>query len=167
MAEDKSEKVFSAPMAVIYINEVKCGFIKNLTCTENINRGEVQGIGSFYLKQAPGLSGRNTATCEFYFISLKRPEIRAIFYRDGTKEILANTLGLNEMPVNIKVYKKKYTKSTTQPMFVDTVTEDGELMWEITDFLPNSQTWNITDNQISATNVSGIYLNPVNFNETI
>ena len=162
MAADTRTKVLTSPLASIWINNVLCGFVKGLTCTENINRGEVQGISKLNLQQVPPMGLRQTAQMEFFFISLKRPEIRAFFMRDQGLNVLIDTLELGEKPINLKVYRKTgATHPTTGVVLESLVT--GELLWEILDFFPNSHTWNVTDNQISSTNVSGLYLTPAVF----
>ena len=42
----KNEKVMTAPIALIQINGVTCGKMKNVRITESIRRGRVSGLGT-------------------------------------------------------------------------------------------------------------------------
>jgi hypothetical protein len=161
MAADNGTKVFYAPMAVIKINGITCGYMQTLECTENINRGEVQGIGSVTLQQVPVVGMRQSLRADFFFISLKRPELLAFIKRDLGLNTLVNTLILSEIPTSIYVYKKNIL--TQDKGIVTAINSEGELIGAIDDFYINSQTWNIRDNQISGSNVSGVYLKPIFF----
>ena len=53
MAETRT---FTAPKAFVKINNQVAGFVRNLTFSENIQRANVQGLGSLTLQEAPAVS---------------------------------------------------------------------------------------------------------------
>lgn len=157
------ENTFNAPLASIEINGVKVGLIKDLSFTENIQRGEVQGLGAFTLQEVPALSMRCTFTASSYSISLKKfGTIKDPFWPvdAGSPTKLVNTLLLGEKPVNIHIYKK-----TAGPVDANgIVTEEGNMarMAVIENCYLDSKTWNLAEGGIAGKNISGRYLTPVN-----
>ena len=59
--------------------------------------------------------------------------------------------------------KVQVTKSTDG--IVTSIDPEGKIIANITDFYPNSQNWDISEQQVSGMNISGIYLTPVFRNE--
>lgn len=159
---DNKTKVFTAAMAVIKINGVASGFMRALTFTENIQRGEVKGISNLLLQEVPVTGVVCNFTADFFFISLKRPEIRAFLQRDGGLDQIVDTLILGETPVQLDVYRKVAT--TIVNGIVTGLTPEGETIASIKDCYLNSQSWNIQDSAISGTNIGGVYLTPAFFN---
>jgi len=100
-------KVVTAPSAIIKINGIASGFMRNIRVTENIQRGRVQGIGNLTLKEVPATGYTCQLNADFYLISLSRPEIKAMLNRfTGSLENFINTLVLGEVPPQIHLYKK-------------------------------------------------------------
>lgn len=157
------ETTFTAPLASIEINGVKVGLIKDFSATENIQRGEVQGLGSLTLKEVPAISMRCTFTASSYLINLKQfGTIKDPFWPvdagDPTK--LVNTLLLGEKPVNIHIYRK-----TAGPIDSNgIVTTEGNMkrVAVIENCYLDSKTWNINEGNVGGKNISGRYLTPTN-----
>lgn len=155
-------KVITAPKAVIKINGYASGFMRNIRCTENIQRGEVKGISNLTLQEVPATGITCQLTADFFFISLKRPEIQAMFNRAGSVTEFINTLILGEQPAQIHMYGK--VKVTETNGLVTEVNNEGSTIAVVQDFYPDSQSWDITEGQISGSNITGRYLTPVVFN---
>ena len=155
-------KVITAPKAVIKINGYASGFMRNIRCTENIQRGEVKGISNLALQEVPATGITCQLTADFFFISLKRPEVQAMMNRSGSVQNFLDTLILGEQPAQIHMYGK--IKVTEANGLVTEVNNEGTTIAVVRDFFPDSQSWDITEGQISGTNISGRYLTPVNFN---
>lgn len=157
------QQTFTAPLAAIEINGVRVGLIRNLTFTENIQRGEVQGLGVLTLQEIPAVAYRCTFTADSYLINLKKlGTVKDPFFPvDATDaKSLVNTILLGEKPVSIHVYKKTSGN-------VDTVTglvlSEGsfERIGIATDCFLDSKTWNIVEQGIGGKNISGRYLTPI------
>lgn len=157
-------QVLTAPKAVIKINGYASGYMRNMRCTENVQRGEVKGISNLTLQEVPATGYTCQLTADFFFISLKRPEIQALVNRAGSVANFLNTLILGEQPCQIHVFKK--TKLTETNNVVTEVNNEGETIAVIRDFFPDSQSFDVTEGQISGTNISGRYLTPCVFNNT-
>lgn len=155
-------KVLTAPKAVIKINGYASGFMRNIRCTENIQRGEVKGISNLTFQEVPVTGITCQLTADFFFISLKRPEVQAMLNRAGSIKQFIDTLVLSEQPCQIHMYGK--IKVTEENGIVTEVNTEGETIAVVKDFFPDSQSFDITEGQISSTNVSGRYLTPVVFN---
>jgi hypothetical protein len=156
------QKTLSAPIAVIKINGFASGYMQTVRCTENIQRGEVKGIGNLTLQEVPAVGYTCQLTADFFFISLKRPEIQALVNRAGSVKQFLDTLSLAEFPIQIHLYKKK--KLAELNNLVTEVDNEGETIAVIRDFYPDSQSFNIAENQVSGINITGRYLTPVCFN---
>ena len=162
MATETGTRVLTAPKAVIKINGIASGFMWNVRCTENIQRGEVKGISNLALQEVPATGVTCQLTADFFFISLKRPEVQALMNRSGSVQNFLDTLVLGEQPAQIHMYGK--IKVTEANGLVTEIDKEGMTVAVVQDFFPDSQSWDITEGQISGTNISGRYLNPVVFN---
>lgn len=164
MAESLDTRTTTAPLAVIKINGYASGFMRNVRITENIQRGEVKGISSLVVKEVPAVGISCSLTADFFFINLKRPEVRAVLRRDQGKDALINTLILGEVPMQIQIFKKTPTTISNDGIVTE-VDNEGETLAVIRDYYPDSQSFDISENQISGTNISGRYLTPIFFKE--
>lgn len=151
-------KTLTAPLAVIKINGVASGYMRQVTLNENIGRGVVRGISSLLKKEAPPISIDCTLQADFIFISFKRPELRAMLDRTQSLQHFLNTLVLGDNGVEILLTKK--TKVSELDGIVTEVADDGEVVAYVKDFFIESQNLNISEGQISGSNVSGTYLTP-------
>jgi hypothetical protein len=157
-------KTLTAPLAVVKINGYASGYMRTVRITENIQRGEVKGISNLTLQEVPAVGYTCQLTADFFFLNLKRPEIQALINRSGSLANFVNTLILGEMPIQIHMYRK--TKLAEINNIVTDVNNEGETIAVIKDFFPDSQAFDITENQVSGTNISGRYLTPVIFNNS-
>jgi hypothetical protein len=162
MSTETGTRVLTAPKAVIKINGYASGFMRNIRFTENIQRGEVKGISNLTLQEVPATGLTCQLTADFFFISLKRPEVQAMMNRSGSVADFINTLTLGEQPVQIHVYGK--IKVTEANGVVTEINNEGVTVAVCKDFFPDSQSFDVTEGQISGTNISGRYLMPVVFN---
>lgn len=159
MATDNSKNVMTSVSAVIKINGVQSGFMRNVTLTENIQRGEVKGISNLTLQEVPAVGYTCNLTCDFYFISLDRPEIQAFIKKDISLEEYINTLILGETPTQLHIYRK--LKISEENGVITEIEPEGKTIGVIEDFYLNSMNMNVAESQISGMNVSGVYLNPI------
>ena len=154
-------RTFSAPKAFIKINNQVAGFVRNLTFTENIQRANVQGLGSLTLQEAPAVS----YTCQWsvgqYFISFNTPVFKEMLKKFGTIEQIKNSLVLGDIAFDITVYSKTVTSTDGNSKLVTEVDNTGQTIARLQGCLLNTQQFEISEGGISGYNVSGIYLEPV------
>ena len=108
----------TAPLAVIKIDGIAVGKIKNIRATENYQRGDVRGLGEITSQEKPALSFNGTFSMSWYTIDLKKlGTVKNPFINRVAGDIneWSNTFMLNETPIDIFIYKKgaKTTDETT------------------------------------------------------
>lgn len=161
--ENPNPTVFTAPLAVIKIANKTVGKIRNLTFTEQVQRGEVMGIGNLTLQEVPIIAIRCSFTADSYMIDLRKlGTIEDPFWpvKATDPKVLINTLLLGEQPTQIHVYRKKATSIANG--LVTSASEDSyETIGIAQDCYLDSRSWNIQENNISGKNLSGRYLTPI------
>lgn len=102
-----AEKVLTAPMALIKVNGVTVGKMKNIRISETFRRGRVSGLGELTPQELPALEWNGTLTCEFYEINFDKTGIPNAILR-GAKSIteFVDTVLLQEEGIDVVVYKK-------------------------------------------------------------
>lgn len=163
--------VFTAPMAIIKIGGVAVGKIKNLQFTENVQRGEVQGIGRLTLSEVPPLSVRCSFTADSFLINFdKLGTVPDPFWPTAatTPEIFANSMILGEVGVSLHVYSKLKGAGYVPPTLGSgplVTTVDEGLMGIAYECYLDSRTFSIQEQQIAGKNLSGRYLEPLTTHE--
>lgn len=150
---------FTAPQATIKIGNTICGYVQNITFTENISRGSVQGLGSLTMKEIPALSVGCTFNIGYFFIDFKSDGMGEMLNRYGSIQNVINTMVFGEEGFSIMVFKKTIVSS--EGGLVTEVDNEGETILNIAPCFLNSTNLTINDGQISQSNVSGTYLNPI------
>lgn len=104
-----NEKVMTAPLAIIQINGVTVGKMKNVRVTENIRRGRVIGVGRLNPEELPALEWTGTLTCSSYTINfnlLVNKMKKGAFRNAGTLEEWASAILLQEDGLEIAILRK-------------------------------------------------------------
>jgi len=154
----------TAPVAIIKVKGRAIGKMKNIRATETYQRGDVRGIGRATSLELPVLSIKCTLSVGFYTIDLKKTGIPGVLQRKtSTIKKFVDTLLMQEEGVDIYVYRKTATVIDSETGIVQ---ESGEGDFAVVrDFFLDSNSWDITENQISGSEQSGTYLEPVLFPE--
>lgn len=153
------QKTMTAPRAIIKVNGQAIGYMKNIKLTETINRGSVMGIGRLVKRELPALSITCTWNCDFYLIDMSRTGVPGLNKRKvQSMEQYQDTLMLFETPVDIYIYKKEKDAVTTEGIVTSTIEAEFAILRDV--YL-NSESVDISENQISGQNQSGEYLDPV------
>lgn len=156
------ETVFTAPLAAIVVNNQTVGKIRSLTFTENLQRGEVMGIGEVNLQEVPVLAIRCTFTADSYVIDLKKlGTIKDPFWPVDALDAksLLQTILLGEQPVSLHIYKK--TQGTVDGNGIVTSTGTLRRIGIAEDCYVDSRNWSIQEGNVSGKNISGRYLTPI------
>ena len=93
------KKVMTAPLAIIQINSVTVGKMKNVRITESIRRGRVTGLGTLTPSELPALEWQGSLTCSSYTINfnlLANISKKGTFRNANSLEEWANALLLQE-----------------------------------------------------------------------
>lgn len=154
-------RTFTAPKAFVKINNQVAGFVRNLTFSENIQRANVQGLGSLTLQEAPAVSYTCQWSVSQYFISFNTPVFKEMLKKFGTIEQIKNSLVLGDIAFDITVYAKAATSQDGNSKLVTEVDNTGQTIARLQGCLLNTQNFEISEGGISGYNVNGIYLEPV------
>lgn len=154
-------QTFSAPMAYIKIGGETAGFVRNITVQEQINRVDVQGLGSLPIQEIPPVSYRCSATVDQFFLSFKAPVIEAMIHRLGTLQEVLNTLTFAEQGFSIMIYKKLVQNFDDTRKMVTQVDPTGQTVALLTPCFIENQNWQLQGQSVSSFNVNIRYLNPI------
>jgi hypothetical protein len=161
MANTNDPKTLTAPLAIIKIGGVAVGKLKTVRISENFTRLPVKGIGVLTASEVPVTAIDCTFTASSYFINLGLlGTIDNPFIRRGVGQSLQdfiNTILLQDTGVDIYLYRKIASTVTNN---IVTAT-DEQLIGVLRNAFLNSQNFDITENQISGSDLNGIYLEPI------
>lgn len=156
-------RTVTGPVALIKVNGVTIGKIKNIRASESYSRAEVRGLGNLQAQELPILAHSGTFSVDSFLINIKGDGIKSLINRDVTSpEQFINSLLLQDQAgVDIYIYKKI-------PKTIDSssklVTEVGEEPVAILRkcFLDNFS-MDISEGQIGNHSQSGKFLEPITF----
>lgn len=148
-------------MAYIKIGGETAGFVRNITVQEQINRVDVQGLGSLPIQEIPPVSYRCSATVDQFFLSFKAPVVEAMIHRLGTLQEVLNTLTFAEQGFSIMIYKKLVQNFDDARKMVTQVDPTGQTVALLTPCFIENQNWQLQGQSVSSFNVNIRYLNPI------
>lgn len=153
-------KVLTAPLALIKIGGVTVGKIKNIRVQEQYQRGNVMGIGALISQEKPILGIQCSFNCSSYVISIKKlGTIDNPFVTRGatTTDQFVNTVLTQDNGVDIYIMKKG--AKTINNGIVTEASEEN--LFVIKNAFLTSQSFDIQEGQISGSDMSGEYLEPI------
>ena len=153
-------QVLTAPLAIIKIKGTVVGKIKNLKIQEQYQRGNVMGIGALISSEKPILGIQCSFSASFYVISVKKlGTIDNPFVIRGasTTDQFVNTVLMQDLGVDIYVMKKGAKVITNG--IVTEATEKN--LFVIKNAFLTSNSFDIQEGQISGSDLSGEYLEPI------
>ena len=163
-----NEKAMTAPLAIIQINSVTVGKMKNVRLTENVRRGRVGGIGRMTPTELPALEWQGTLSCSAYTINfnLLLNKLKKGFYRNaGSLEAWANALLLEENGLEISILRK--VKDGEIDPETGMVNTKYETFAKVTGAFATREGFDIQEGQISGRDGDFEYLEPVLFNDIV
>ena len=153
-------KVLTAPLALIKIGGVTVGKIKNIRVQEQYQRGNVMGIGALISQEKPILGIQCSFSCSSYVVSIKKlGTIDNPFVTRGATTIdqFVNTVLTQDNGVDIYIMKKG-AKTITNGIVTEASEEN---LFVIKNAFLTSQSFDIQEGQISGSDMSGEYLEPI------
>lgn len=157
-----AKQTVTGPIALIKVNGLVIGKIRDVRATETYARAEVRGLGNLNAQEVPILSHSGTFSIDSFLVDLNSSGIRKLLNRSTVSlEQFINTVLLSDNGVDIYIYKKipVAVDDTTQ-----LVTEVGEAPIAILRkcFL-DSMSFNISEGQVSTHSQTGRFLDPIIF----
>lgn len=154
-------KVFTAPKAFIKIDNQVAGYVRNLTFSENVQRANVQGLGSLTYQEAPPVVYTCNWQVDQYFISFDTPVMKKMLKKFGTIAEIKNSLVFGDIAFDITVYSKTVQSEDQQTKLVTEVDNTGQTIARLQGCLLNSQSFQLSEAGIAGVNIQGIYLEPI------
>lgn len=154
-------KVFTAPKAFIKIDNQVAGYVRNLTFSENVQRANVQGLGSLTYQEAPPVVYTCNWQVDQYFISFDTPVMKKMLKKFGTIAEIKNSLVLGDIAFDITLYAKTVQSEDQQAKLVTEVDNTGQTIARLQGCLLNSQSFQLSEAGIAGVNIQGIYLEPI------
>ena len=158
----------TAPLAIIQINSVTVGKMKNVRLTETIRRGRVGGIGRMTPTELPALEWQGNLSCSAYTINfnLLLNKLKKGFYRNaGSLEAWSNALLLEENGLEISILRK--VKDGEIDPDTGMVNTKYETFAKVAGAFATREGFDIQEGQISGRDGDFEYLEPVLFNDIV
>lgn len=102
-----AQRVMTAPLAIVKVNGIAIGKMKNLRITENIRRGRVSGLGQLTPDELPPLEWSGTLNCGFYTVEFEESALpKGLIRKVNTLDEFVDTVLLQENGVQVDIMKK-------------------------------------------------------------
>jgi len=157
-------KTMTAPLAIIQINSVTVGKMKNVRITENIRRGRVTGIGRLNPEELPAIEWSGSMSCSSYSINfnlLANKIAKGSFRNAQTIEDWANAILLQEDGLEISILRK--VKDGAIDPQTGMVQVKYETFAKVNGAFVTREGFDIQEGQISGRDTEFEYLEPILF----
>ena len=164
--EDK--RVMTAPLAIIQINSVTVGKMKNVRITENIRRGRVAGVGQLNPSELPALEWQGQMSCSSYTINfnlLANKLKKGTFRNAGSLESWANAILLQEDGLEIALLRK--VKDGEIDPDTGLVATKYENFAKVNGAFATREGFDLQEGQISGRDTDFEYLEPILYNDVV
>mgnify|MGYP000029650289 FL=1 len=162
----KNERVMTAPLAIIQINSVTVGKMKNVRITESIRRGRVTGLGRLNPEELPALEWTGNISCSSYTINfnlLANKSKIGTFRNAGTIEEWANAILMQEAGLEIAILKK--VKDGEIDLESGLVSTKYETFAKVSGAFATREGFDVQEGQISGRDTEFEYTDPILYNE--
>lgn len=163
MANNK--KVMTAPLAIIQIDSVTIGKMKNVRITENVRRGRVTGLGRLNPDELPALEWTGTLSCSSYTINfnlLANKLKKGAFRNAGSVEAWAAAILLQENGLEIAIMR--VVKDGEIDSETGLIKTKYETFAKTTGAFMTREGFDIQEGQISGRDTEFEYLEPILYN---
>ena len=161
-------RVMTAPLAIIKINSVTVGKMKNVRITETIRRGRVTGVGRLNPEELPALEWSGSLSCSSYTINfnlLANVSKLGTFRNAATVEEWANAVLLQEAGLEISILRKvKDGEIDTETGLVKT---KYETFAKVNAAFATREGFDVQEGQISGRDTDFEYLEPILYNDVV
>ena len=100
-------RVLTAPLAIVKVDGITVGKMRNITCQETFRRGRVSGLGELTPQELPATEWNGTMTCEFYETNFDEAGIpEGIKRKAGSLQEFVDNVLLQENGVDVTIFKK-------------------------------------------------------------
>lgn len=166
MPEDK--RVMTAPLAIIQINSITVGKMKNVRIVETIRRGRVTGCGKLNPSEIPALEWNGTLSCSAYSINfnLLANKLKVGAFRNAaTVDEWSNAILLQEDGLEITILRK--VKNGSIDPETGLVDSKYKTFAKVNGAFATREGFDIQEGQISGRDTDFEYINPILYNEVV
>lgn len=101
------KKSLTAPLALVKVNGVAIGKMRNIRVTETFRRVPIRGIGQLAIDELPPVEWSGSLNAGFFAVNFSEAAIPTSLYRKvNTVENFVNSILLQEQGVQIDIFKK-------------------------------------------------------------
>lgn len=164
----ENKRVMTAPLAIIQINSVTVGKMKNVRITEQIRRGRVTGLGTLTPSELPALEWSGSLTCSSYTINfnlLANVAKKGTFRNANSLEEWANAILLQEDGLEISILRK--VKDGAIDTETGLVTTKYETFAKVSGAFATREGFDIQEGQISGRDTEFEYTSPILYNSML
>jgi len=160
-------RVYTAPLAIVKINSIAVGKMRNVRVTETIRRARVTGLGRLNASEVPPVEWTGNLTCQNYTINfnLLANKIQLGSFRNSnTVDEWANKLLLQEDGLEIVLLRKVKdgaidpTTGAVQAKYITFAKTSGAFM--------TREGFDVQEGQISGRDTEFEYIDPILYNTT-
>lgn len=163
-----NQRVMTAPLALIKINSVTVGKMKNIRITETIRRGRVTGLGALTPSELPALEWQGSMSASSYTINFnKLANVSALgtFRNAADVNVWANAILLQEAGLEICVLRK--VKDGEIDPETGMVQAKYETFAKVNGAFASREGFDIQEGQISGRDTEFEYLEPILYNDIV
>ena len=164
----KNTRVMTAPLAIIKINSVTVGKMKNVRITETIRRGRVTGVGRLNPEELPALEWSGSLSCSSYTINfnlLANVSKLGTFRNAATVEEWANAILLQESGLEISILRK--VKDGEIDAETGLIKTKYETFAKVNAAFTTREGFDVQEGQISGRDTDFEYLEPILYNDVV
>ena len=163
-----NERTMTAPLAIVQVNGVTVGKMRNVRVTEQIRRGRVSGLGRLTAEELPALEWSGSLSCSSYTVNfnLLMNKSKLGTYRNAqTVNDWANAILLQEAGLEISLLRK--VKDGEIDPETGMVKTKYETFAKVNAAFATREGFDLQEGQISGRDTEFEYLEPILYNEVV
>ena len=162
------ERTMTAPLAIVQVNGVTVGKMRNIRVTEQIRRGRVSGLGRLTAEELPALEWSGSLSCSSYTINfnlLMNKSQLGTFRNAFTVNDWANAILLQEDGLEISLLRK--VKDGEIDPETGMVKTKYETFAKVNAAFATRRSFDVQEGQISGRDTEFEYLEPILYNGVV
>ena len=163
-----NERTMTAPLAIVQVNGVTIGKMRNIRVTEQIRRGRVSGLGRLTAEELPALEWSGSLSCSSYTINfnlLMNKSRLGTFRNAQTINDWANAILLQEDGLEISLLRKvKDGEIEPESGMVKT---KFQTFAKVNAAFATREGFDVQEGQISGRDTEFEYLEPILYNDVV
>lgn len=163
-----NQRTMTAPLAIVQVNGVTVGKMRNIRVTEQIRRGRVSGLGRLTAEELPALEWSGSLSCSSYTINfnlLMNKSQLGTFRNAFTVNDWANAILLQEDGLEISLLRK--VKDGEIDPETGMVKTKYETFAKVNAAFATREGFDVQEGQISGRDTEFEYLEPILYNGVV